>query len=184
MNNAKDLKMSELGRNLASLKMSSQLLPTSQAKLKAIEQLGGTNKLRNVRALPSGRLAYIVQFYMGCAIRTFASVPSDLFLAARIADMVTLRMGKWRLRFPKDPTDADFNFSREQAQADWDNEPLFVEVLLEQEKHLRSIGALLDPNNPVPPSKDASSKHSEQLDRIEAQLEKLLQLCVHKTVTQ
>lgn len=176
---AKDPELGLLSDRLKSLEFLTELLPESQAKLKDVELLEQQNKLRGVRMPPSFRSALLIQLYVGGEIRTFGSVHLDLFKAARAADLLIFRFGRFRLRFPTALTEADFNFSASQAQADYDHNPELRQWADDAEAHLRSIGALCSEGEPrahakaVTVPKSATKEIFERLDRIEEMLTKL-----------
>jgi hypothetical protein len=111
------------------------------------------------------------------SLATFKAVEAPT--AARIADMVLHRMGKWRLKFEQSLAPADYNYTPEQAEADWKNEPHIAEIIRAMAERLETLGFLIVPGKVQRVSAPAILRESnpmqEQLNRIELSLQALSQ---------
>lgn len=184
MNYPKDPKLAELGKKLTSSVFRTPLSEHSKTRTAVIEAAEAEGKLRGVKHAPGDREPiFLIQSYVGGSIRSFGSVRLDVFHACRLADMLTLKFGHLRLMYCRPSTAEDFNYSSEQAAADFINEPAIAAIVLDIFSHLRSIDALLDPDNlpstPQPPSRKNTAariqKEKTQLDRIEATLQTIIE---------
>lgn len=145
MPNNKDAVLGALGKKILSTPFR-RTLDLSMSELSALRDAHARNQHKNVLVLNNN--ANLIAFYCGGSKRCIATVSADYITACRIADMAIHLFGKWRLQKPRELRSTDYNFSAAQAQADLDNEPELFVLLKQVENHLRSIGALLNPENP------------------------------------
>jgi hypothetical protein len=175
MNYPKDMELSRLGKILLDAGFQAPLTARAALRQPAIDVAEIENKLRGVKLSPNAKPVYLVQSYIGGEVRTFCSVRLDVYLACRIADVLTYKFGHLRLKFPRPTEDPDYNYTKEQAQLDYDNEPAIRSAVDGIFEHLRSLGALLDPTgaaSPVP--RDKRTVLLSRLDAIEAKLDLIL----------
>lgn len=140
----KDEKLSALGKQLSALAFQTPLSADSVTRLAELTARHTNNKIRSVCRVNSG--TYLIQRYIGGRVRHLCSYlgTSDYMTIARVADMLTHTVGRYRLRTPRIPTPDEYNFSAAQAQRDLDNEAGFATVIKQIENHLREIGAFCD----------------------------------------
>lgn len=150
MNYPKDSTLSALGKRILSTPFTTPLSEESLARQPAIEQAALDNRLRGARVAPGLHRVFLVQNYIGGTIRTFCSVHRDVFLACRIADLLTHKLGRFRLQRVRELEPKDFNYTAAQAAADYEASPELRKIVDEIFEHLRSIGALVE-SNPAQP---------------------------------
>ena len=180
MNYPKDGTLAALGKQMSAAEFITQLSPAAQQRLEVVDAADAAHKIRGVRRAPGLKNActYIVQSYVGGEVRTFCCVNRDHYKAARIADMLTAKFGHLRLRFLRPTTDADYNFTKEQAELDLQNEPAIAGAVEEIFQHLRKLGAILNPAAPVSVPRSAKPippSLESRLDAIEKTLNSILQ---------
>lgn len=171
MNYAKDEKLGWYSSLFKDAEFRTDLLEESKSRVADVEAAERHNRLRGVRIPPNTRGHLLVQAYIGGEMRTFATVPVDVFKAARIADLLTFKFGRFRLLRPRTLTEKDYNFSEAQARHDYESDEAMRGIVDDVERHLRSIGALSsdtpDPDS-VPRSKrQAMGALSRRLERLE-----------------
>jgi hypothetical protein len=149
MNYPKDETLGKLAKIFPRLPFQTKMLPkhqTAQA-LSALTAKRDVNQLRNVNWLMRARggSLYMVRLYANGEWWTLASFSSDYLAAARLADMANHSMGPFRLRRQRPNSPDSYNFSVEQAEADWAAEMEIAKVLNAISDHLKDTGVLLGP---------------------------------------
>lgn len=176
----KDPRLGDMADRLQRISFTSELLPesASREKLNELQESHVRGKHKGCAVLNNQHI--LVSIYAGGQTRTLATFRTNYLHACRVADMITLRFGPWRLQRPRTVEPDEYNFSEAQAKLDWQQEPKLTEVIIEMEGYLRSIGALLDPNKPTEPLIKPPKGGKQLMRTLEARLatieEKLDQL--------